>query len=55
MDLHTILPIYGRKSKKAIITVFFSQAEYLHDEALVYESFTGIDHWWIGLSDVGRF
>jgi hypothetical protein len=34
---------------------FFSQAEYLQEVASIYESLTGVDHWWIGLSDVGGY
>jgi hypothetical protein len=30
------------------------QGEFLHDLAAIYESITGIDHWWIGLSDIGK-
>jgi hypothetical protein len=38
-----------------LLLFFFSQAEYLHEVATIYESFTGVDHWWIGLSDVGGY
>jgi len=31
------------------------QAEFLHGVAVINEGFSGIDHWWIGLTDLGRF
>jgi hypothetical protein len=30
------------------------QAEYLHDIANIYADISGIDRWWIGLSDLGK-
>jgi hypothetical protein len=32
----------------------FRQAEFIHGVAVIDESFSGIDHWWIGLTDLGR-
>jgi hypothetical protein len=32
-----------------------SQAEYLQDVGEIIESISGIDHWWIGLSDIGGY
>jgi hypothetical protein len=32
----------------------FIQAEFLHDVAMVLGSLTEIDHWWIGLTDIGK-
>jgi hypothetical protein len=34
-------------------THIFSQADYLHDVAAIYGSLSGIENWWIGLSDLG--
>jgi hypothetical protein len=45
------------KPKGTLIQCMFispRQGEFLHDLAVIYESITGIDHWWIGLSDVGE-
>lgn len=30
------------------------QAEFIHGVAIIDESFSGIDHWWIGLTDLGN-
>jgi len=30
------------------------QAEFLHGVAVIDETFSGIDHWWIGLTDLSR-
>jgi hypothetical protein len=31
------------------------QAEYLHQQAMDYQNTYGIDQWWIGLTDFGKF
>jgi hypothetical protein len=31
------------------------QAEFLHDVGVVLESTSGIDQWWIGLSDMSKY
>ena len=31
------------------------KGEFLHGIANVYQTIAGIDHWWIGLSDLGKF
>ncbi len=33
---------------------FYRQGEYLNEIGAVYENIYGIDHWWIGLTDLGR-
>jgi hypothetical protein len=30
------------------------QAEFLHEMAVLYEIISGIDQWWIGLTDLGK-
>jgi hypothetical protein len=35
--------------------VYFSQGEFLHGLAVVYENMYDIDEWWIGLTDLGMF
>jgi hypothetical protein len=37
-----------------IKAIYYRQAEFLHQLAAVYEITTGIEHWWIGLTDLGR-
>ncbi len=39
---------------KQLMCTYPRQGEFLHDLAVIYESIIGIDHWWIGLSDVGK-
>ncbi len=48
-DLTTLWAQY-----KKCMCILHRQGEFLHDLAAIYESITGIDHWWIGLSDVGE-
>jgi hypothetical protein len=31
------------------------QAEFLHEIAAGYEAETGLDHWWIGLTDLSKY
>ncbi len=31
------------------------QAEFLHEIAAGYEVETGLDHWWIGLTDLSKY
>jgi hypothetical protein len=31
------------------------QAEYLHQQAMDYQNTYGIDQWWIGLTDFGKY
>ena len=31
------------------------QAEYLHQQAVDYQNTYGIDQWWIGLTDFGKY
>ena len=31
-----------------------SQAEFIHGVAAIDGSITGVEHWWIGLTDLGR-
>jgi hypothetical protein len=33
---------------------FFSQARFLYGMAKLAQSFTRIDHWWLGLTDMGK-
>jgi hypothetical protein len=33
----------------------FRQAEFIHGVAVIDGSYSGIDHWWIGLTDLGRY
>jgi len=48
--------LQAKQSRALIIPCTnFSQAEFLNDAALIYESITGIAHWWIGLSDMGGY
>ncbi len=42
-------------AKKFITAINSRQAKFLHDVAEIYESTSGIDHWWIGLSDLGKY
>jgi hypothetical protein len=37
-----------------LLFYFSSQAEFLQDVGEIIESISGIDHWWIGLSDIGE-
>jgi hypothetical protein len=50
-----VLPVNCSKTNNKC--VFYRQAEYLHSIAKKYESIYayGIDHWWIGLTDAGRY
>ena len=34
--------------------IFSRQAEFIHGVAVIAETFSGIDHWWIGLTDLGK-
>ena len=40
--------------QQKINAIYDRQAEFLHQLAAVYEITTGIEHWWIGLTDLGR-
>ena len=42
-------------SNKKNIFDYSRQAEFIHGIAVIDESFSGIDHWWIGLTDLGKF
>jgi hypothetical protein len=47
-----IIYVYVLSTK--INAIYDRQAEFLHQLAAVYEITTGIAHWWIGLTDLGR-
>jgi hypothetical protein len=47
-----IIYVYVLPTK--IKAIYYRQAEFLHQLAAVYEATTGIAHWWIGLTDIGR-
>ncbi len=38
-----------------ITAIYYRQQEFLHQIAAIYESTAGIAHWWIGLTDRGRY
>ncbi len=38
-----------------INAIYDRQAEFLHQLAAVYEITTGIEQWWIGLTDLGSY
>ena len=42
-----------RKKCVTISILYFSQAEFLHDLAVLDQSFSGIQYWWLGLTDLG--
>jgi hypothetical protein len=35
--------------------MYSRQADFIHGVAVIDESFSGIDHWWIGLTDLGMY
>jgi hypothetical protein len=43
------------KMYKGRILFLSRQADFLHEVASIDGSLSGIYHWWIGLSDLGRF
>ncbi len=44
------------RTKGLWISHFLSrQAEFLHEIAAGYEAETGLDHWWIGLTDLSKY
>jgi hypothetical protein len=51
--------IYWRQNNVMLQSFIFMctcrQAEFLHDVGVVLESTSGIDQWWIGLSDMSKY